>query len=138
MRKLLAYVSSWIHWILGRLVDGLIRIAVFAVLAVISVVACIYVIDYSYERAEKPCERRWNYSAVIEKKLWHSGENENRLYLVRMTLTDRETGLVTGRFRAFVTPDQYKEMQDKVVLNVNELHLNGWVIHDWGVTIEDI
>lgn len=138
MKKLFRFIGSWVQWVMARLVDGLIRIAVFAVLAIISVVACVYVIDYSYKRAEQPCERRLNYSAVIEQNLWHSGEDENRLYLVKITLTNKETGVTEGQFRAFVTPAQYKEMQDKVVLNVNELHLNGWVIYDWGVTIEDI
>lgn len=138
MRKLLRIIGAWTNWLMARLVDGLIRIATFAVLAIISVVACVYVIDYSYKRAEQPCERRWDYSAVIEQKLWHSGEKENRLYLVKMTLTNKETGLVEGQFRAFVTPAQYKEMQNKVTLNMDEIHGNGWVISDWGVTIEDI
>ena len=137
MRKTFRYIGSWLHWLLAKLAEMFFRVVTFAALSVIMVLVCIYIIDYAYEKGQQPCAPSYRYQAFIEKKLWHEGEKDDRLYLIRMELTDAETGYL-NTFRAWVTPEQYELMKDPdYSLTLSEIHRNGWAIPDWGLTIEE-
>lgn len=143
MKKLFRYIGSWAHWLAAKIADGLIRIATFAVLAAIMVVACTYVIDYAYEKGRQPCvSNDYHYKTVVERKLWKSGEQEDRLYLVKFELTQQiEVDGLPGEkvkwFRAWLTPEQYAEIKEGHTINLQETKGGGYIINDWLVTIED-
>ena len=77
-------LKAWLAWIVSRLIDSFIRLVLFAAMALVMVLACVYIIDYAYEKGQQPCAPTYKYQAFIERKLWHSGEEKDRLYLVRM------------------------------------------------------
>ena len=137
MRKMMRLLGAWIHWIFGQIMWLFFRVLGFAIMAIIMVLASMYVIDYSYQKSVSPCmSDYYHYKAFIERKLWKSGEQEDRLYLVRLELTRNE---VMTPYRAWVTPDQYAVMtEEQFVLNVTETKGGGLIIADWGVTIEEL
>lgn len=136
MKKLFRYIGSWAHWLAAKLVDAFFRIVTFAVLAIIMVLACMYVIDYAYQKNGSPCMYdRFEYSAVVKLRLYEPGMEKVKLTLVEFELRYEDR---IRWFRAWLTPDQVKAVEEKTPINVMEMPSGGHIIQDWLVTIEEL
>ena len=136
MKKLMRLLGAWVHWIFGQIMWLFFRVLGFAIMAIIMVLASMYVIDYAYQKDESPClYNQFEYSAFVKMKLYEPGMEKVRLTLVEFELRYEDR---IRWFRAWLTPEQVEQVRKKTPINVKEMPGGGHIIQDWLITIEEL